>query len=283
MTGDTTAARAATRRKGHNGMRNIAIDTQRSQRPQRRTQPIEQKVIRHLIKTVEATDAEEDPYCHYYAEGVFPKDIYAEVLRRLPAPEYYQPLNLKEWSRPNGESTRDRLFLSEEGLSDLPDRDRTFWLSIARALTSDALKQVIFKKLAKDIALRFKCAEEDVPNIKAFPRAVLMRDTEGYRIKPHPDGTNRIVTMLYYLPRNLSQEDLGTSVYVRQPWTKRLFGDSFKEVERFPFRPNSSCAFVVNRLRSKTSWHGRELVGPDAGVRNLILCQYRVTDDGHSY
>jgi hypothetical protein len=110
-----------------------------------------------------------------------------------------------------------------------------------------------------------------------------MRDTEGYRIKPHPDGTNRIVTMLYYLPRDTSHEDLGTSVYVRQPWTKRILGEGFKEVERFPFRPNSSCAFVVNRLPEKTSWHGRELVGADAGVRNLILCQYRVGDDEHSY
>jgi hypothetical protein len=64
---------------------------------------------------------------------------------------------------------------------------------------------------------------------------------------------------------------------VRQPWTKRILGERFKEVERFP------CAFVVNRLPDKTSQHGRELVGADAGVRNLILCQYRVCDDGHSY
>jgi hypothetical protein len=89
--------------------------------------------------------------------------------------------------------------------------------------------------------------------------------------------------MLYYLPRDASHEYLGTSVYVRQPWTKRILGEGFKEVERFPFRPNSSCAFVVNRLPNKTSWHGRELVGADAGVRNLILCQYRVSDDEHNY
>jgi hypothetical protein len=244
---------------------------------------IEKKIIRHIVKAVESADAEEEPYCHYYIENIFPPDIYTQIIDNLPAPNFYKPLNLKEWSRANGESTRDRLFLSEEGLADLPKGTRDIWQSIARALTSEHLKQIIFAKLAKDIALRFDCTMSEVPDIQAFPRAVLMRDTEGYRIKPHPDGTNRIVTMLYYLPRDASHEDLGTSVYVRQPWTKRILGEGFKEVERFPFRPNSSCAFVVNRLPNKTSWHGRELVGADAGVRNLILCQYRVSDDEHSY
>jgi len=244
---------------------------------------IEQKIIKHVINTVEAAEALQEPYCHYYIENVLPPDVYEEMLDRLPGPEYYQPLNLKEWSRPNGESTRDRLILSSEGLAGLPERDRDFWRSIARALTSEQLKQVVFAKLAKDIALRFNCTMSEVPDIQAYPRAVLMRDTEGYRIKPHPDGTSRIVTMLYYLPCDSNHEDLGTSVYVRQSLMKRMLGKRFKEVARFPFRPNSSCAFVVNRLPNKTSWHGRELVGADAGVRNLILCQYRVDHDGHSY
>jgi hypothetical protein len=244
---------------------------------------IEKKIISHLVKVVKSADAAEEPYCHYYIENAFPPAIYTEMIDNLPEPRFYEPLNLKEWSRANGESTRDRLFLSSEGLADLPKKTQDLWQSIARALTSEQLKKVIFTKLAKDIALRFNCAMNEVPDIQAYPRAVLMRDTEGYRIKPHPDGTPRIVTMLYYLPRDTSHEDLGTSVYVRQPWTKRFLGKGFKEVKRFPFRPNSSCAFVVNRLPDKTSWHGRELIGEDAGVRNLILCQYRVSDDEHSY
>ena len=259
------------------------VEIQQASNSAKPSRSLEQKIIKHVVKKVESAAAAQDPYCHYYIENILPPDIYARMIDTLPDPGFYKPLNLKEWSRPNGESTRDRLFLSAEGLADVPDKTRDFWRSIARALTSEPLKRVIFAKLAKDIALRFDCSEAEVPDIKAYPRVVLMRDTEGYRIKPHPDGTNRIVTMLYYLPRDTSQEDLGTSVYVRQPWTKRMLGRPFKEVARFPFRPNSSCAFVVNRLRSKTSWHGRELLGADAGVRNLILCQYRVSDDEHSY
>jgi hypothetical protein len=249
----------------------------------RASRSVEQKILNHLIHTIEDTDAAEEPYCHYYLENSFPPDVYEDILDHLPEPEAYRPLNLKEWSRADGQSTRDRLFLSEEGIADLPKETRKFWHSIASALTSESLKRVIFAKLAKDIALRFDLTMSEVPDMKAYPRAVLMRDTEGYRIKPHPDGTNRIVTMLYYLPRDASQRDLGTSVYIRQPWTKRMFGKKFKEVARFPFLPNSSCAFVVNRLPDKTSWHGRELISADAGVRNLILCQYRVDDDEHSY
>jgi hypothetical protein len=116
---------------------------------------LELRIINHVIDAVEVVDAAEEPYCQYYVENVLPPDVYEDMLYRLPDPEYYRPLNLKEWSRANGESTRDRLVLSKDGLADQTKKMQDFWLSIARALISEQLKRVIFAKLAKDIALRF--------------------------------------------------------------------------------------------------------------------------------
>jgi hypothetical protein len=244
----------------------------------------EQGILDHVLKAVAAAEVHEEPFCHFYVRDVFPADVYGQILRSMPSPELYHALNLRAWIRPNGESTRDRLFLSQASLAHLPKSMREFWTAIAHVVTSDALKQLIFEKLAHDLALRFQVPTEAVDRIEAYPRAVLFRDTEGYRIKPHPDGANRIVTMQYYLPEDASQEDLGTSLYVEQSLSKRLIGERFKKVKRFPFLPNSAYAFVVNTLPGRTSWHGRETIAAGRGVRNTILAQFRThPEEGEDY
>lgn len=241
------------------------------------------RVLDHVIGAIEASVAHDQPFGHCYIENVFPEDFYQEMLSRLPGTEEYHALNLKAWSRANGESTRDRMFLSKEGLAPLNSEMNVFWTTVANVITSDQLKRSVYAKLWKDIALRFGSSEEEVPDLPGYPRAVLFRDTDEYRIKPHPDGVSRIVTMMYYLPKDLSQEDLGTSLYVKRPVMKRLFGGKFEEVKRFAYRPNSGMAFVVNRTPERTSWHGRELLEPGCGVRNSILTQFRADADGQDY
>lgn len=241
------------------------------------------KILDHVIASIEACEPQSEPFGHCYFENVFPEDYYAEILERLPSSEEYHALNLKAWSRANGESTRDRMFLSKEGLEPLGKAQKDFWSTMTDVILSEQVKRTVYAKLWEDIALRFKVSEEEVPDINGYPRGVLFRDTDEYRIKPHPDGTSRIVTMMYYLPKDLSQEDLGTSLYVKQPALKRLFGNKFEEVKRFPYRPNSGMAFVVNRLPERTSWHGRELLPSGSGVRNSILTQFREDADGQDY
>ena len=242
-----------------------------------------EKALDHVVASIDACDAVDEPFSHCYFENVFPEDFYEEILERLPSPEEYHALNLKAWSRANGESTRDRMFLSKEGLEPLADDQREFWTTVTNVILSEQVKRAVFAKLWKDIAFRFKVDREEVPDLTGYPRGVLFRDTDEYRIKPHPDGESRIVTMMYYLPRDMSQESLGTSLYVKNPLHKRLFGDKFEEVKRFPYRPNSGMAFVINRLPEKTSWHGRELIPSGSGVRNSILTQFRTDADGQDY
>lgn len=241
------------------------------------------KVLEHIIASIDACEAVDEPFSHCYYENVFPQDFYDEILARLPSPEEYHALNLKAWSRANGESTRDRMFLSREGLAPLEKKQCDFWTTVTNVILSEQVKRAIFAKLWKDISYRFDVKREDIPDIKGHPRGVLFRDTDEYRIKPHPDGESRIVTMMFYLPRDLSQEELGTSLYVKRPFHKRLLGEKFEEVKRFPYRPNSGMAFVINRPPGKTSWHGRELIPPGSGVRNSILTQFRTDADGQDY
>lgn len=248
------------------------------------TRQSEAEVVAHMVDAVEAAEASDYPFSHFYVRDLFPSDFYAEILARLPEPKVYDPLNLKAWSRPNGESTRDRFFLSKEGLEKLPDEEsRAFWRSMTAILTAPAIKSAVFRKLKKDIALRFSVPEEAAEGIAAHPRCTLMRDTEGYRIKPHTDGLEKIVTMQMYLPPDESQRHVGTVLYEEDAsFIAKMTRKSFKKFRQFDFLPNSGYAFAVNNSKAKKSWHGVETIG-DVGTRNTIMNLYRVNADEDYY
>lgn len=244
----------------------------------------EAAVVAHMVAAVEAAEVSNHPFSHFYVRNLFPADFYAEILANLPAKSAYEPLNLKAWSRPDGESTRDRLILSKEVTGRLPPAERDFWRSLTTILTSPELKVATFRKLKKDLALRFDVAEAAADAIPAFPRCTLMRDSEGYRIKPHTDGLEKIVTMQLYLPPDDSQRHVGTVLYEEDSsLVAKLTRKSFKKYRQFDFLPNSGYAFAVNNRRDKRSWHGVETLGGDVGIRNTILNLYRVNADEEYY
>jgi hypothetical protein len=101
----------------------------------------------------------------------------------------------------------------------------------------------------------------------------LYRETAGYSIKPHPDTRKKVVTMQIALPRDESQQHLGTEFYSRSlkpaAWLRTPKG--FDIVKTTPFLPNTAYAFVVlNTMRLK-SWHGRSTLSDNWGVRDSIL------------
>lgn len=232
-------------------------------------------VLEHSVEALENADVGTEPFCHFYAENVLPRDFYEKLQLSFPDKNCYEPLNLKVWVRENGESTRDRMVFSDQSLAELRSEQHRIWSIVKSVMDSDRMKCIVFRHLARDIAARFSIPESEVNSLDVYFRTVLIKDTESYTIKPHPDGLERIVTSILYLPPDLSQEDLGTSIYEKQSLFSRLTGRRFKEVKRFPFRPNSLCAFAINRLGARTSWHGVELIGANRGVRNSLLTQYR--------
>ena len=80
--------------------------------------------------------------------------------------------------------------------------------------------------------------------------------------------------MQFYLPGNGTSEDLGTSLYTKLPLAHRLIGRKFKEIKRFPFRPNSSYAIAVNDCPERQSYHGRELISAGQTVRDSIIISW---------
>ena len=232
----------------------------------------------HLIAGIRGSLLERDPFCHIYIEQMFPAALYPSLLRNLPPLHLYSPLNPRKWVRADGTSTRDMFYLTPENLGKLSDEVGALWKSVLHALTDGHFKRALFSRLAPDMAERFDTTEDRVSDMDCVYDVSLVRDTEDYRIKPHPDGLNNFVTMQFYLPEDENNLDLGTSVYRRH---KRLLGSSFEEVKRFPFKPNSAYAFAVSDSPKRTSWHGRDRLSGFEGVRNTMILSFRQTSPRH--
>lgn len=236
------------------------------------------RIVEHLVVRIAAAPIENEPYQNFFQTAAFPDDIYAEMRERLPKRECYLPLNIRRWKNAAGQSTRDRLVLSEGELERVASEDRAFWSDVTDALMSQELQQAVYARMTQDIALRLKCPTDRVLEQIAWPTAMLVRDFEDYRLRPHPDGPPRVVTMMFYLAKDGDPNDLGTSVYVERPLLSRIFGRRFKEVKRFPFLPNSVATFVVNDTPQRKSWHGRELIEGASIVRDSIIVAWLSQD-----
>jgi len=230
-----------------------------------------ESIVKQLVERVTDAKVETWPFQHFYMMNVFPDDIYEQIIANLPAKASYLPFNAKRWKNGQGESTRDRLCLTEGELGRIDNSRRPFWEGITEALEADKFRRAVYAKLAGDIAIRLGCPQPTVIEQPAFPNVMLIRDYQDYRIKPHPDGQPRVVTMQFYLPAKDGQDDLGTSLYIRQPLTHRIIGRKFKEIKRFPFKPNSAYAFAVNDCAARQSYHGRELITASQTTRDTIL------------
>ena len=246
---------------------------------------IAHRALEHLIQRIAATPALEEPFSHFYLENALPQDVYEQVLTHLPNPNLYGGSNERYVK---GEATggyvRWLFMLQPQKLAALSAEQQDLWRGIAAALTAPELKRAVFTKLAKDLAFRYGVPESETGQLSGYARPTLYRETEGFEIPPHPDTRKKVVTMHLYLPADRSQLDLGTALYRRKllAWPFGGWQHKFEKVKQFVFQPNSGYAFVVNNALTKKSWHGRETLPANAGVRNTLLNTfYETPRDGY--
>jgi hypothetical protein len=236
-------------------------------------QTLRTAILQHLLSALQTTQVHETPFSHFYLEHAFPETIYQHMLAKLPDPPTYRSGDPKKHTREDGAITKGVLPLTQDRLQRLPGGQRELWTAVWEALGSSELQRAVFGMLATDLSRRFRLSRDRVHEIVAYPRSSLVRSLGGYELPPHPDGSSKIVTMQFYLPPDLTQEDLGTAVFVRRLFRFQTLlnpRSRFERVKQFPFRPNSGYGFAVSRR----SFHGREAVPMDSGVRNTLIHVY---------
>jgi hypothetical protein len=227
---------------------------------------LEEGICKHLVAAIEATPLIHEPFPFIFLEGCFRDTLYQELLANLPEDDFYEPLIHKDSVRPDGTSPRIQGSLAEDRLHLLPKgRVRDLWTAVARATQQEGVKMALLRKLEPGIRERHK---QPLEKIEAYSRPALNRDVSGYKILPHPDTKAKIMSGLLYFPRGEHQKGLGTSLYMpkhRIPGFKR-----FDLVKTVPFAPNTGLVFAV----TKRSFHGREPLPEDCGIRNYLALTY---------
>ena len=205
------------------------------------------------------------PFPHFYVQDVFPGDFYDLLQANLPDPAAMLPIGQV---RPvKGYKERFVMAFGGAQLAALPDSQRAFWTDFHGWLVGGRLGQLIIDKFGPLIDQRFRN-----PDLQLYDEALLVEDTTNYSLGPHSDAPRKVITFLFYLPKDESQRHLGTSLYVPKETGFRCAGgphyphDRFERVCTMPFLPNSLFVFFKNDV----SFHGVEPI-KDADCRRWLL------------
>jgi hypothetical protein len=220
----------------------------------------------HMIDAVERSDLRHAPFDHIYMEDVLPPSDYEAMLSSLPDRRFYHELRHVDAMRPDGHSTRFRLYLYPELVKRLPAPQRAVWEPVARALCDAKLERAFKRKFRDALEERFK---KPVDKIGLYPIPILLRDQPGYRISVHADAPTKAITVQFYLPRDDRQRHLGTIFHEGNE------GELAERTTKMPFVPSSGYAFPVSLTKS---WHSAATTTDADGERISMMVTYYVAD-----
>jgi len=188
-----------------------------------------------LAYNLRNTTVRKYPFPHFFAEDVFPYDFYDELLTSLPPASDYSTGK----SNYNG-----RLFADPSEAQEL------------EFMKTHAFMVHVLNLFSTWHSSRY--ASNPAPEF--FTDLRFIRDGKGYKIGPHTDAPWKVVSLLFYLPKDYSLQELGTSIYVSKDPTFLCNGgphypfEQFERVFTAPFQPNSCTGFY----KTANSFHGVE-------------------------
>ncbi|HET7363484.1 MAG TPA: hypothetical protein VFJ70_07945 [Burkholderiales bacterium] len=223
-------------------------------------------LVQHLLASIRAARAGDEPFHHLELSDVFPAGIYGALLDAMPSRADYRPMSGRaKYTRTDDGGTRTKIDLFPELLRRLPPEKKDLWRLVGQALHSAPVREAFRARLAPGLEQRFGPRYRD---IGMFPLATLLRDVPGYNIGIHSDTRWKGITVQFYLPRDRSITHVGTVFH------RRTGADVYERVHQVEFAPNSGYAFAVG----SDSYHSVDTVGPEVRTRDSIILTYYVDD-----
>jgi hypothetical protein len=234
-------------------------------------------VEQHVIYRIANAPLREYPYPHLYVESVFPDEFYRSVRKYWP--DGASMASLAESGRVTPGAYPDRFILpfAAEEIEKLPREKRDFWRDFGSWFLGDRFMRALLQKFSSDIQRRFGSALHR----QSFQvDSLIVRDRVNYQLGPHTDAARKVLSFLFYCPRDASMNHLGTSIYepvdpgFRCPGGPHYPHDRFIRVATMDYRPNSLFAF----FKTDNSFHGVEPIIDDGVRRDLLLYDVTVTN-----
>lgn len=216
------------------------------------------QISEHLAAVIHRTRLELTPFAHVVLEEIFPREVYAELLAKLPHDHYYRELKHSDAMMADGRSARLQFPLLAANVARLPPAQRVFWNELIAGVSSRVVEEAWrakFKPVLESIT------GKPAATIKFRPHITLFRDLGGYKISIHPDSPRKAITVQYYLPADDSQAHLGTVFHHQDP------NGGFREARAMRFAPNTGYAFAV----TPTSYHSVKPMSAQDKPRNTLM------------
>jgi hypothetical protein len=224
----------------------------------------------HLAYKVANAPINPYPFPHFYVEEVLPPEYYAELQSMLPDPLRLVPIGEARPLTGGKDMYKERFVLTFGGdlFAALPPAQQAFWGALHDRLVGGAFRRVLLEKFGAYLAQRFQGQR-----VEFYDETLLVQDTTHYALGPHSDVPRKVITLLFYLPKDDSQRHLGTSIYMPKDRAFRCGGgphyphEKFDRVWTMPFMPNTLFVF----LKTNASFHGVEPIADPQTRRWLLL------------
>jgi hypothetical protein len=211
-----------------------SVAVKRSTAPARKSSADD--VARNFIKSVESGKCSDKPYRHWLIRDCLPSDTVDDVVA-LP----FEAPSLEGISGKRELHNNTRKYFDVDNRKHFPVCE-----AVAQAFQD--------KRITSHIEKTFGT------NLKGtYLRIEFAQDIDGFWLEPHTDLGVKAFTLLLYLSKDLSHQELGTDIY---DGDKRHFG-------RSPFASNAAMIFVP----SNNTYHGFEK-RPIKGVRTSLIINY---------
>jgi len=209
------------------------------------------------------------PFPHFYVESVFPEDFYRQLLASLPPLARYARLGETGSVTPGAYPERFVLNPVELAKGEPPDASGPFWSSLVDWMEGGEFSRLLLGKFDRYVIENFGTGNE----FRIDQDTRLIRDFTNYAIAPHTDTPRKLVSLLFYLPRDDRMRHLGTSIFEPREEGFTCDGtmhhrfEDFRKVYTAPFLPNTLFAF----FRNDRSFHGVEPIADEKIERDLLL------------
>jgi len=238
---------------------------------------------KNIIKSIQESEIYEDPFDHLYIENFFEDSFYEEILENIPNINVYEKIAGTGRVSKNYNPSRYILDLQVD-LNKLNNKQQNFWKNINNILSSSEFLGIILKKFKNALTERFKFMTENERKIineksKIYYRSQLVKDFTKYQLGAHTDSQIKLISFLFYLPKNDDLKEIGTALYMPEDVieSEESFHYSNKQTEML-FRKVKTCEFKKNSVlifpRTNYSYHGVEEVNIHQQERNLFLANF---------
>ena len=201
------------------------------------------------------------PFPHLYVQDIFSDIFYSQIQKNLPdhnlltsMPELY-PEEL------GFEAHKDRYVMDlvrEESINKIEKDKQEFWRGLGDNFKNGKLSDLLRNKFQYYLNMRFKL----IDNVSFLSEIKLINDRKNYASSPHTNHPRKVVSVIFYLPTDLSQKLSGTSIYIPKDLNfiaqnkeyKHYPHEHFHKVITMPFVPNSAFCFI----KTNNSFHGVE-------------------------